>query len=90
MNDRSDQEQHAPGAGFLLLERLTAFVLLLVLLALGWLIVVSWRPDWLRLNSEAAEVVILLALLGGALLLVSAAALIQTARGGHQPPGQLP
>ena len=38
-----------------LLERLTACVLVLVVLALAWMLVVSYQPDWLRLTPAASE-----------------------------------
>jgi len=60
------------------LERITSVVLLAVVLALGWIIVVSIQPTWLRLPSPAVEVAIVLALLVAALLLVSVVALLHT------------
>jgi hypothetical protein len=57
------------------LEKITAGVLLLVIVALGWIIVASFQPDWGR--GVSTEVVIL-ALLGAALVLVSILALVQT------------
>jgi membrane protein YdbS with pleckstrin-like domain len=61
-----------------LLEWLAATVLLLVAVALAWMIVVAYRPDWLRLASLKVEVLAILGLLTAALLLVSAVALRNT------------
>lgn len=60
------------------LERVTSGILLAVVLALGWIIVVSIEPTWLRLGSPAVEVAIVLTLLIAALLLVSVVALMHT------------
>ena len=60
------------------LERLTAAVLLAVVIALGWMIVVAYQPAWFRLPSVEMEIVIVLVLLGTALLLVSIVALLHT------------
>jgi len=61
-----------------LLEWLAAAVLLLVAVALAWMTLVAYRPDWLRLASVKIEVLVLLGLLTAALLLVSAVALRNT------------
>jgi hypothetical protein len=61
-----------------LLEWLAAAVLLLVAVALAWMTLVAYRPDWLRLGSVKIEVLALLGLLTAALLLVSAVALRNT------------
>jgi hypothetical protein len=53
-------------------------VLLLVAVALAWMTLVAYRPDWLRLASVKIEVLALLGLLTAALLLVSAVALRNT------------
>src|SRR5262249_5675594 len=70
-----DHSMSGPGPLFPWLERLTAVVLLLVVLALGWVIVVAYQPGWARLATVEAEVVLLLALLTVALVLVSVVAL---------------
>jgi hypothetical protein len=62
----------------LLLERVTAGLLLLVLAALGWMIVVSYNPEGGRLASLELEVVLVVGLLLAALGLVSVVALIHT------------
>ena len=54
-----------------ILEWLTAAVLVGVVLALAWMIVAAYQPEWLRLPSLHAEIIIVLVLLGSALLLVS-------------------
>jgi hypothetical protein len=63
---------------YLLLERVTAAVLLAVLLALGWILCVAYQPAWLRFAPAEVEVVVVLALLSAALLLVSVVALLHT------------
>jgi uncharacterized membrane protein (DUF485 family) len=60
------------------LEWLTGLVLAAVVLALGWMLVVAYQPEWLRLASATAEVVGVVVLLGTALLLVSVVALLHT------------
>ena len=61
-----------------LLEWLAATVLLLVAVALAWMTLVAYRPDWLRLASLKVEVLAILGLLTAALILVSAVALRNT------------
>lgn len=61
-----------------MLERVATTVLLLLNLALAWMVVVAWQPEWLRLPTVQAEVLLILGLLTGALLLVSIVALKQT------------
>ena len=61
-----------------ILEWLTAAVLVGVVLALAWMIVAAYQPEWLRLPSLHAEIIIVLVLLGSALLLVSVLALLHT------------
>jgi hypothetical protein len=72
----------APGGGrnFPVLERMTAVVLLLVLLALGWMVLAAHLPErahWATAELEVATVLVLLAL---ALALVSLVALLHTRR----------
>jgi hypothetical protein len=67
------------------LERLTAVVLLLVIVAVVWMVCVSIQPDWLRLGSEEIEAVVVLGLLTAALVLVSVVALLHT----HQSESKL-
>lgn len=61
-----------------LLEQIAATVLLLVILALGWIILAASKPAWLRLPSVEIEVLLILGLLITSLLLVSVVALRQT------------
>jgi hypothetical protein len=61
-----------------LLEYMTAAVLVLVLLALGWMVVAAWFPDWDWRLSLDVQVGLVLALLTSALVLVSAVALLHT------------
>jgi hypothetical protein len=60
------------------LERITAVVLLAVLVALGWMVIVACQPTWFRLGSTEEEVMGLLGLLVAALVLVSLTALRKT------------
>jgi hypothetical protein len=60
------------------LERLTAAVLLLVVLALGWIILVAYQPTWARLAAVEAELLVVLGLLTAGLVLVSVVALLHT------------
>ena len=69
------------------LERITSGVLVAVIGVLGWMILVAYQPDWLRLPEVETEVVLILALLVAALVLVSVVALLQTRPGGG-PPGE--
>jgi lipid-binding SYLF domain-containing protein len=60
------------------LERATALVLVLVVLALGWIIGAAYVPGIIRLVSAELEVIVVLVLLSLALLLVSVVALLHT------------
>jgi len=64
------------------LERLTALVLLLVLVAVVWMVGVAVQPEWLRLSSPEMEAMIVLVLLTTALILVSVVALLHTRKSG--------
>jgi hypothetical protein len=59
-------------------ERLTAVVLLLVLLALGWITVAAFRPDWGEVVALPVQVWVVVGLLTAAVLLVSLVALLHT------------
>jgi hypothetical protein len=59
-------------------ERMTAVVLLLVLLALGWMTLAAMRPDWGDLVALRVQVQVAVGLLTAAVLLVSLAALLHT------------
>ncbi len=72
MNEKNSNQ------AYVWLERLTAAVLVIVILALGWMIVAEALPDALRLASAEAEVLIVGALLLLALTLVSGLALLHT------------
>lgn len=61
-----------------LLDRLTGIVLLAVMLAIGWMISVSLRPDFARLASTETEVIAVTGLLTAALALVTVVALLHT------------
>jgi hypothetical protein len=86
----ADRQARPPSRGGALLERITACVLVLVLLALGWMLVVSYDPDWLRLASLPApltpeeplkaEVIGVLVLVSVALGFVAIVALLHTRR----------
>jgi hypothetical protein len=60
------------------LERLTATVLLLVLAALVWMVLATWRPEWSQQVALEVQVWVVLGLLVAALLLVSVTALLHT------------
>jgi hypothetical protein len=62
----------------LLLERITAAVLVTVILALGWMVLRAYQPDWLGAASIQAEAIIILVLLLAALILVTVLALLHT------------
>ncbi len=59
-------------------ERLTALVLLLVLLALGWITAAAFRPDWGQVVALRVQVWLVVGLLTAAVLLVSLVALLHT------------
>jgi hypothetical protein len=59
-------------------ERLTAAVLLLVLVALGWMTLAAVRPDWGQRIALSVQVWVAVGLLTAALLLVSLVALLHT------------
>lgn len=61
-----------------MLERVTALVLVLVVIALGWILAAASMPDVVRVASPEVEVVLVLVLLTAALLLVSVVALLHT------------
>jgi peptidoglycan biosynthesis protein MviN/MurJ (putative lipid II flippase) len=60
------------------LERVTAAVLLLVLVALGWMTLATLGPGWDGWAAQEVQVSLVLALLTAALLLVSLTALLHT------------
>jgi ethanolamine permease len=61
-----------------LLVSFSGFVLLLVLLALGWMALAAWRPEWNQWVAHSVQVWLILALLTAALVLVSIVALLHT------------
>lgn len=61
-----------------LLERLTGLVLILVLIAIGWMVLVTLVPGLPRPLSLDAEVAVMVGLLAASLLLVSIVALAHT------------
>lgn len=63
---------------FLLLERVTASVLILVLVALGWMVLGAYWPEAVGWIKTEVQIITLLALLTSALLLVSVVALWHT------------
>jgi hypothetical protein len=68
------------GRHFPILERVTAAVLLLVLLALTWMVLAAYWPTaagWATIEFQVIGVIVLLTL---ALLLVSVVALLHTRR----------
>jgi hypothetical protein len=73
-----DGQRQQTGQGVRLLERITAGILVLVILALVWMVMVAFQPVWARWASEEVEVVGMLVLLAAALTLVSVLALQHT------------
>jgi hypothetical protein len=63
-----------PTGRILLLERITAGVLLLVIAMLGWIVLAALN-EW---NSSAGQVAAVVVILTAALVLVSVLALLQT------------
>lgn len=66
------------GPRYPLLERATAVVLLLVLVALGWMALAACRPAWGGWVALDVQVGLVLTLLTAALILVSVVALLHT------------
>lgn len=71
-------ENESSNGSFLWLERATATVLVLVIVAVGWMIVAEDLPGWLRLATAEVEIAVVLALLSSALILVSGLAFLHT------------
>lgn len=70
----------APGRAVILLERVTAALLVLVLVALAWMIAAATWPASFAWASTEVEVVAVIGLLAAALVLVSVVALLHTRR----------
>jgi hypothetical protein len=68
------------GPRYPLLERITAVVLALVLVAVVCMTLSAWRPEWDWGLSLDAQVGVVVALLTAALVLVSVVALLHTRR----------
>ena len=73
-----DEVPRQAGLGYRLLERATAVVLVLVLLALGWMALAASLPEWGAGLELPVQVVLVVLLLAAALLLVSVVALLHT------------
>lgn len=84
MTENSDElatlRRSVPDTGRGLWERLAGIVLSLVLLAIGWIVLVTLIPDLPRLASLETEVILMVVLLFASLILVSVVALIHTRR----------
>jgi hypothetical protein len=79
MSDERVPHGRPPDPLTLWLERVTAAVLVAVLLAVVWMVVVADQSlPWLRLPTVEAEVVVVVGLLTLALVLVSVVALLHT------------
>jgi hypothetical protein len=76
--DGASQDRYPVESEFPLLERVTAGVLMTVLLALGWMVLSAYAPDGLHFVPVEVEVLIVVALLAAALILVSVVALLHT------------
>jgi hypothetical protein len=60
------------------LERVTAAILVLVILSLSWMVLAAYRPDWASVLSAEAEVILVGGILVAALILVTVVALLHT------------
>jgi hypothetical protein len=60
------------------LEKVTAFVLFMVILSLVWMVTVAYQPTWFRVFSSEFEVLLTTVLLLTSLGLVSVVALLHT------------
>lgn len=69
-----------PGNSVSILERLTGAVLIVMLLAIGWMVLVTLVPALPRVLSVEAEVIVMTGLLTASLVLVSVVALLHTRR----------
>lgn len=63
-----------------LLERITGLVLIAVLIAIGYMVLITLVPNLPRFLSVEAEVIVMVGLLATALGLVSVVALVHTRR----------
>jgi hypothetical protein len=78
-SDRPPPETvRSAGTHYPLLERITAFVLVLVLAALGWIALAACGLEWNLGLSLDAQVGLVLTLLAVALILVSIVSLLHT------------
>ena len=71
-------ERRPPPGWFVLLEGLTAVLLLAVLAALGWVVLAAYAPALAEWPGQEVQVLVLAGLLLAALLSVSAVALCHT------------
>jgi hypothetical protein len=71
-------DHHGTGRGLRVLERITGVALILVIIAVGWMIVVAYRPGIMRLGNPEWEVVLVSSTLVIALVLISSVALAHT------------
>ena len=74
----ASNEKTTGRAHFVWLEWVTGGVLIGVLIALGWITVAPYMPDWGFMPTVEAEVIVVLGLLTAALVLVSVVALLHT------------
>jgi hypothetical protein len=72
-----DLPPERPNAALDLLERITAVVLVLVIVSLVWMIAATYWPELVRFASTEQEVGVISGLLITALLLVSVVALLR-------------
>ena len=77
-NDLSSSSQKANGPLLTLLERITAVLLIAVMIAIGWIVLIAYQPSIFRLASDEAEVLIIVSLLVVTLGMVSLVALLHT------------
>lgn len=78
---KDDESQGPPTASTgSFLERLAGTVLILVLVAIGWMVLVTLIPGLPRVENVETEVIVMVVLLLASLLLVSVVALVHTRR----------
>jgi hypothetical protein len=76
--DQPSRERPPAGPLVRCLDRLTAAVLVAVLVLLAWMVLAAYEPDWFRLPWPEVEITLIIALLAAALVLVSVVALVHT------------
>lgn len=70
--------EHSSEPSFPLVERITGTLLILVIVAIGWITLCAYIPALGKWTSMDMQVIAILALLSAALILVSVVALLHT------------